>query len=209
MPAKGKNKKGRSGDPSKRDVSSASNWRKRSEGTAVELPSGNVALCRRVGLKAFLDRGAVPDYLAPIIQGVIREKSFMPPEQQKELVNDVKALAQTEDMMDRALVMTVLEPRVKMPPGCAECGQYLNLNDDNIHNPNSEKFGHDYIQSEREGDVVYADEVDMEDKVFLFQWSVGGGTDLQSFREGYRQSVEAVRALQVAPQPSKRVAGRR
>jgi hypothetical protein len=189
---KSKSKKRKSGNPAKAaEISTAQGWKRRVDAVKVPLPSGEVALCTRIGMKAFLEKGAIPDNLTPLVQKVIREKSYLKPEEQKEIATDPKVMMETQEMLDRALCMTVIEPSVSMPPGCAHpgCGKWLNFNDLDMHNRKGESFDHEYVDPERDPEVLYADEVDMIDKLFLFQWSVGGGTDLDSFRKGWEESV--------------------
>lgn len=190
MPSSTKKKNRRqSGNPSKR-ISSAADFKKQITAVDLDLPSGNTVLANRIGMKSFLETGTIPDYLTPIVQKIIREKQFLPPEKEKELATDPQAIKSTQEMLDRALVLTVVQPKVHMPPGCEVCGKYLDYNDKDVHNRKGDKFDHDFIQEERDDDLLYADEVDMEDKMFIFNWSVGGGTDLTEFREQLKESVE-------------------
>lgn len=194
MPSSTK-KKRKSGNPAKQ-VSKAANWKRKSTATKIELPSGEVALCNRIGMKSFLEKGTIPDHLTPIVQKVIREKSFLPPEEAKDLANNTMIILETQEMLDRALCLTVVEPKVKMPPGCAVCGKYQDFNDKDVHNRKGDNFDHEYVQEDRDDEQLYADEVDLEDKLFLFNWSVGGGTDLESFRKGWQESLERMASLQ-------------
>lgn len=199
MPSKHKNKR-QPGNPAMRaaqGVSSVSDWKRESTATIVALPSGKRCLANRIGMMSFLQQGTVPDYLTPVIEKVIREKKYLPPEEEQDIANDPVAALKAQEMMDRALVLTVVEPPVHMPPGCEDCGQYLDYNDDGAHNRNGKNFTHDFIQEEREEDLLYTDEVDLMDKVFLFQWSVGGGADLKEFRKSWTESMERVASLQV------------
>ena len=208
MPSSSKKKSGKrqSGNPARRNVTSVKDWKRSSTAEEIPLPSGKVCLANRIGMVAFLQQGAIPDYLTPIVQRVIREKRYLPPEKEKELATDPVAALKTQEMLDRALVMTVVEPKVHMPPGCAECGMWLNFNDDDRHNRKSEKFEHDFEQEELDEDLLYADEVDLVDKMFLFQWSVGGRADLNSFREQYAESLERMASLTETEDPSESVA---
>lgn len=194
MPSKSTKKKGQSGNPAKR-VSKVSDWKRTSTAVEIELPSGHVALCNRIGMKSFLEKGTIPDTLTPIVEGMIRDKQFLPPEKAKEVASDLKVVLETQEMLDRALVMTVVSPKVHLPPGCAVCGKWQDYNDDDAHNRKSSNFSHDYVQEDRREDRLYSDEVDLEDKLFLFNWSVGGGTDLTSFRAGWQESLEAMASL--------------
>ena len=44
-------------------------------------------------------------------------------------------------------------------------------------------------EEDRDEDIVYTDEVDLDDKSFLFQFSVGGTQDLERFRSETRTAV--------------------
>jgi hypothetical protein len=46
---------------------------------------------------------------------------------------------------------------------------------------------------ERREDVLYVDEVDFEDKQFIFQWVVGGTRDVEKFRAEQKVSLESLR----------------
>lgn len=48
-------------------------------------------------------------------------------------------------------------------------------------------------ESERDPETLYVDEVDFEDKQFIFQWAVGGTRDVEQFRKEQAASVDAVR----------------
>lgn len=206
MPSSTKKKKNsrQSGNPAKRKISTVQDWKRSSTAVEVPLPSGKVCLANRIGMKSFLEQGTIPDYLTPIVNRIIREKRYLPPEEEKALANDPTAALKTAEMLDRALVLTVVEPKVHMPPGCAVpgCGKYLNFNDEDVHNRKGDKFDHDFVSGEKDDNLLYADEVDLEDKLFLFNWSVGGGTDLNTFRQQYAESLERVAEFATPPDPS-------
>jgi len=46
---------------------------------------------------------------------------------------------------------------------------------------------------ERDPEALYVDEVDFEDKQFIFQWAVGGTRDLEQFRKEQSNAVERLR----------------
>ena len=204
MSTKKKSGKKKSGNPA---ISKVSDWKVEAEGTALELPSGKVALCKRVGMKVFLKAGVVPDYLVATVQELIRSKQYAPPSAMKELAGDPMAVLKTMELLDRALAMTVLQPKVLMPPGCGyefpddhpdaggTCGKWLNYNDKDLHNHESGHYDHDYVEPERNHTTLYADEVQLDDKMFIFNWSVGGGTDLTEFRKQWDESMAAMEAF--------------
>lgn len=44
-------------------------------------------------------------------------------------------------------------------------------------------------EDDRDEDTLYTDEVDMQDKAFIFQWAVGGTADAARFRSKFAESV--------------------
>ena len=71
-------------------------------------------------------------------------------------------------VLDRITTSCVVQPEIKMTP----------------NDPTSRVAG-----------VVYADQVEMEDKLFLFQFVVGGTRDLERFR---KESDDALGSLSVS-----------
>jgi len=143
---------------------SAQNWkgRRTPEGHEVQVPSGNVALCRRPGLDTFMKLGMIPNSLLGIIQvNIQKAQTGEAPSnddigaQMAKLVEDPTKLVDVLDFADRVVCFICIAPKVQMPP------------EEGV---------------ERDLDVLYADEVDMEDKMFLFQWAVGGTESVETFR---------------------------
>jgi hypothetical protein len=48
--------------------------------------------------------------------------------------------------------------------------------------------------TERDDDVLYVDEIDMDDKMFIFGYATSGAKDLETFRQGQTANVAAVLA---------------
>jgi hypothetical protein len=166
--------KKKSGNPAKRPTSAAG-W-KRQQGEELELPSGNVALVKRPGPQALLSEGILPDTLMPIVQQAISKGKGLRPTDMNAMLEDPKALAEMLDAMDRLLVKVIVEPKVayhkrQVPP--AE-GQTVAL--DNLP---WETISEDERDTEEN---VYTDEIDLEDKMFIFNYAVGGTRDLERFR---------------------------
>lgn len=118
----------------------------------LTLPSGNVALVRRVGLDVFLREGRVPNTLLPVMRGALAGKRMT-------LKNEDLSEQMIQDMLsmqDTVLVACVVEPKV---------------------------FNVPQNEDDRDPEKLYADEVDLIDKQFVFQWAVGGTSDVEKFRE--------------------------
>lgn len=169
----------------------ASQWKGRLkvDGSPIELPSGNVALVKQISPMAFMESGLIPDPLRPIIHKSIHDKKGLRPADQKKMIDDPKLLASAMELMDRTIVHVVIEPEITMPPKCRVCGEYANTP---RHDKIQPSFEHAYNEDERKPGLLYADEVDMLDKQFVFQWVMGGSKALQPFREQIEQSLGSV-----------------
>lgn len=142
----------------------AKQW-KGKQGVDLELPSGNVALVRNPGIQHFLRTGVIPDPLTGMVRKMISGK--VDKFDPSELIQDEEQLNATFEMFDKVLVEVVVQPNVEMPP---EPG------------------------AERDEEVLYADEVDFQDKVFVFQFAVGGTKDLEEYLQRSKQTMDALQA---------------
>jgi hypothetical protein len=152
----------------------AADWKKTSpiqlQGAPITVPSGNVALCRRPGMQSIISVGIVPNSLMSIISQAVNGEEIDAEKLRKkseELLSNPTLLADYLEMVDRIVCFSVIEPHVEMPPK------------DNA--------------DPRKPDQLYADEVDLEDKQFIFQWAVGGTANLETFREETERSMAAFR----------------
>lgn len=166
----------------------AREWKGKIEavGKPLPLPSKNVALVRQIAPTAFLEAGMIPDPLKPMIQEAIGEKKGLPPKKMKEIANDPKMLSHAMEMFDRALCYVVIEPEVSMPPTCTECGEYANK----PQHQRGDGFDHKYSEGTRDPDILYVDTIDLTDKQFVFQWAMGGVSNLKSFRNELAATME-------------------
>lgn len=161
-------------------------------GYDLTLPSGNVARVKRITPAAFLSGGTIPDGLSSIIRRAIHTKQGLNPKDLQEISSDPDQLAGALEMLDRVLCQVMVAPGVRMPPTCdaavsdGYCGLYSNKD---IHNTPTRSGHHDYHEGERDASILYADVVDMNDKIFVFQWAVGGTANLEEFREELQASV--------------------
>jgi hypothetical protein len=180
-------------------VTSAKAWKGKTESGNLELklPSGNVALVQRLQPEAFLSSGMIPDSLSGMVNEAIRSKKGLPPNAQKVIASDPKKLRQAMQMTDEIVCWVVVEPRCEMPPRCAfefegqTCNEYFDT-DDKRHQDHNNPGWHGFTEGERDEDVLYVDEVSLEDKNFIFQFAVGGTADVERFREELRRGVVGV-----------------
>lgn len=191
---------------------SAAAWRTRVIGEEVEMPSGNWALLRRPGPEMFLKGGAVPDTLTPIVEAGIREHQGLAPEKAAELGKDPAMMTQMMEMMDAAAVAACIEPVVQRNPNCIRpepdnaevvCGE---SEGDPRHTDKKAKDYHNFIPGEatdpedRDPDFLYCAEIDFMDKMYIFQYAVGGTRDLERFRQEFEQSLDGIHAVTDTPQ---------
>lgn len=141
------------------EVSDISAFKKKREGRLLQLPSGLVVRAMRVDLQTFIARGSVPNPLMTVVQEALAkgDKANIP-----EMVGledgsvDLEMVNEMMEIVDSVLVETVLAPKVHPLPAEGE-------------EPNDE--------------LLYVNDVDPEDKMFIFQWAVGGTDDVERFRE--------------------------
>lgn len=149
------------------EVSSADEWRSKSAGRPVEVPSGNVALLRTVGMQAFLKKGIIPNSLRAIALEAITKKKA--PKLDMDELSEEQLLDMIE-VFDAVTVYCTVAPNVHPVP----------KDEDDEPIP---------VRDRDEIDGLWVDEVDDIDKAFIFQLSVGGTKDLESFREEYESRI--------------------
>lgn len=181
-------------------VTSAKQWKGKRESGNIELklPSGNVALVRRLQPEAFLTSGLIPDSLSAMVSQAIRSKKGLPPDAMKQIADDPKKIRQAMQMTDEVVCYVVLEPVCEMPPKCGYemsggriCDEYVDT-DDKRHTDSNNPDHHPFIEGARDEDTLYADEVSLEDKQFIFQFAMGGTADVERFREELGSGVVGV-----------------
>jgi hypothetical protein len=151
-------------------------WQKQ-RGEELELPSGNVALVRRPGPAALLKKGVLPDAMASMISDMIATGKGMSKEQSKAMANDPEMLTGMMEAMDKVLCAVVLSPHVLYHIGQKNAAGAWEAVFEN--HPANVEIPYD----ERDPEALYADDVDFEDKSFIFNYAVGGTRDVARFRE--------------------------
>ncbi len=150
-------------------VTSASEWKKANKGFELEVPSGNVALVRPVGMQAFLTKGMIPNSLRDIAMEAVKGNQLpkmKPDDMSPEKIEDMLVL------FDSVTCYCVLEPVVTPVP----------MDDD----------GEPIPPADRDPENLYVDEVNLDDKIFIFQFACGGTRDLESFRAQYSVSMDSL-----------------
>jgi hypothetical protein len=83
-------------------------------------------------------------------------------------------------MVDNIVMEAVVEPVLQRPPATA---------------------------AERSDDIIYTDDVDLDDRMFIFNWVVGGSSDLEKFRKEQAAAVDNLRPGADVELPSESVVG--
>lgn len=157
------------------NVTPANEWKQGSQGIELTVPSGKVCLARRASIATFMQKGIVPNPLLKIV--IEAAQKDKPPS--KLLANlDRAQIDSIFELYDAAALYCVIQPRLtRVPPQ----------------------------EEERDNDMLYVDEVDLEDKAFIFQWAVGGTADIEQFRAEMGQYVVALSPSEnmgVPPKPT-------
>lgn len=165
--------------PKSSGPTSVSDWKKKS-GSDLQLPSGHTCRVRNPGMKAFLSAGLIPNSLIPIVTealsrgespsgGASKQDEQIEKKLQDELSSDPKLLTDMMDAIDNVTVYCVLQPKVNPTPV-----------KELVQADGSVELVEDFDAKDPE--LLYVDEVDFEDKTFIFNWAVGGTRDLERFR---------------------------
>jgi hypothetical protein len=144
----------------------AKEWKKRTkEGLYVRVPSGNTAYIRTPGMEVFLERGLIPNALLPLITDSLNRGGPPKDEDLAGLLKDQEKLQEIIDLANGITVYCCIDPVVEPIP----------LYDDGSIIP----IG----SSDRDEDLLYVDEVDFNDKMFILGVATGGIEALERFRE--------------------------
>lgn len=200
---------------------------KAQQGEEIEVPSGNIALLRRPGPGMFLKGGNLPDILTADVQDVVRDKQGLPPEKLKALAGDNSKIPSMLQMIDDAVLAATIEPSLRANPTCARL-QPEEFSKHKVHvavgghvegdeicdgipsdpehidskHPNYHMFipGDEIPWEQRDPEFMYLQEVELTDKVFIFQYAVGGSSDLARFRSEYGQLVGSIQPSTDSPE---------
>ncbi len=146
-----------------------------SDATDLELPSlsdpddpnseHNVCRVRRPGVQGLIAAGVLDsfDSLTALVQSehVDPNEGKSPQKKLEEdadlIKNHKKEILTALEMVDKVVLYCVVEPKVSAPPAPGQ---------------------------ERDPELLYVDDIDLDDRMFILQFVMGGTRDLESFREG-------------------------
>jgi hypothetical protein len=159
----------------------------------LELPSGNVCLVKRPGLPQLLSANVLPDLLTPIAQSAIAMgqngtvSSQKVDEEIKGILKSEEGLASLLESFARVTAFCVIEPKCK----------YHKRKVETVRMDGVDAKWEDIPEDEREQGTLYTDIVDMDDQMFIFNFVVGGSSDLTQFRAESGQSLGGVEDVTV------------
>ena len=179
-----------------KSVTSASAWKSKSGRAGVEtdleLPSGNVCRVRRVDMPTLLASGAFPDSLMAMVSDKIDTATGkkdspkeMDQDEVKSIIADKEKMTALFESIDRLVPIVVVQPRVQ--------NHNLISEDNKVVRPLTE-VERQAIEEEFEGDVIFTDDVELEDKMFIFQFVTGGKREVETFRAELESAVGDVSA---------------
>lgn len=161
--------------------SSVGEWKKKREPTL--LPSGKYMVLKPTSLAAFLQTGTIPNSLMQMIQAAMSDKTGKKVDTQvAEMLKDPNGLKDLFEAVDAFICAVALEPRVYPTPT---------------------------DESPRSDELLYADEVDLDDKMFVFTQAVGGVEEVAPFRPKPASGVGGVQPRKAVGTTAKRSAGAR
>lgn len=142
----------------------------------VSLPSGQLCLARKVGTEGLLKAGIIHD-MDPFKGFIQQHEDRMAGKQGsaddeakmlQQVLNNPKQMESMFHMLDRVLCYISVKPQVFMTPNDV---------------------------TRRENGKIYADMVDLQDKIYLMSWAVGKVDDLAQFHGELPRLVDGVQAV--------------
>lgn len=138
-------------------------------GGVMELPSGLVIRTFNPGgMNAFLGSDAIPNRLMPLIQQAIKKGDITEVQNEMSKVTedlDMDTFNEMTDLLDKIALKVVVEPKLQPAP---------------------------LDEEDREEDLLYVDELPLEDKSFIMQWVATGVKDLETFRQRQQQNLASL-----------------
>lgn len=138
----------------------------------LTVPSGQLCLVRRPGMQGLIKAGVLRN--VDSLSQIVNEKHLKRVDgkatdeiNMTSLMSDEEGMDEVLHVMDKVVCHVVVKPEIHMTPGDV---------------------------TRRQAGVVYADMVDLVDKMAIFNYAVGGTRDMESFREGLGDVVGGLAA---------------
>lgn len=163
-------------------ASSAADFKARKQGITLDLPSGLTVVARRASLQSFLKKGDVANPLMPLIEESLKKGKEVDPAKLMSKDGsdegvDVDKVNEMFELVNEVCMGSVVTPEL-----------HPELKDGEVEDP----------------EIVYISDVDEEDRMFIFQWAIGGTTDLATFRAEAQAGLDALAEGKDAPRTAKR-----
>ena len=170
-------------------ATSAKDWtgKKTSGQKELTLPSGNVCLVGTIDPQDMLTQGLIPNNLLSSVMTAAQEAAGVKPgevfddskanELMAKIIEDPAELAQMMGMVNAIVVNTVIEPAVKAVPKWSHADLLASRCTEEVVGMEMP------LLAREEGDWLWVDQVVTSDRMFIFQYAVGGSEDLAPFRE--------------------------
>jgi hypothetical protein len=170
----------------------------------VTTPSGQTCLAKKVSIDDMLTKGILSDadaltasitqYTRTITKGGPKGEKTQELDMGK-MLGDTEAMGAIIGLADKALPHIVVSPVVKLHYTRRTIGKTV--------------VQKSIPPEDREQGVVYTDQIDFGDKMWLFEWAVGDMSRLLSFRGGSADAVAGVVDGTKSPRPAKRASRRK
>lgn len=167
------------------DPMSAQAWKRPVEQFDLTVPSGNVCRVRATtGMAMFMQQGMIPNSLMPIIKEHMNDSRELQATT-VDVLDNPELLENMMELADNVVMHVVVLPEIQPIPKAFVDGEERVV-----------------PQEHRDPAVLYVDEVDMNDKMFIFQWAMGGTKDVERFRKEQEASLADISAVQEVELPS-------
>lgn len=174
----------------------------------LDLPSGEIAQVRRPGMQGLIKAGVLHsmDSLTGIVQSeTIPKAEGRPVVNTKAVMADPDKLEEMLDQVDKIVLYVVAQPKLVKPVRLAtdEDGALV-LDKFNRPTPALDADGKEiYLPfEERDEGTIYLDYVDLEDKMFIMNFALGGTRDLEDFRKESEKAMGSVSNGEAAADPT-------
>lgn len=166
----------------------------------LDLPSGELAQVRRPGMQGLIKAGILNsvDGLTGIVQGeVIPKAEGKPSIDAKEIMKDPAKLESMMESVDKIVMYVVVKPEV-LPTVVTQ-----EMVNDETNEWTSKDLGAEIEYKDRLPGAVYVDYIDIDDKMFIMNFAVGGTRDFESFRKESQAAVGGLPDGEAAASPTK------
>lgn len=139
----------------------------------LRLPSGQLCLARRMGVEGLMKAGIIHD-IDPLMGMVQMHEARVAGKDTEsnekamlDILKDESKMTSLFHMLDRIVCAVAVKPEVKMTPNDV---------------------------TRRQDGVIYTDMIDLEDKMFIMMWTMGGAETVAGFRDQFEKSLGSLSA---------------